>query len=366
MLSIASLALVSCTGGAPDVPAAAPAAAPGVAAAAVWPILGRETGCPYCNVVGTAFARASESIDILLASLDASANPVVEALVAAAGRGVAVRVLLDQSDFEPSITTKNALARDYLVAHGVDARLDDPATTTHAKLAIVDRAAVVIGSTNWNRYALFEHRQADVLVEDGRLAAAYGAWFDRLWTDPAARLPFAFASPPSPGEGSSLVALPDAGESTLYASFVVDALGRARRSVHAILYRISVYPQFADSATSDLVRALVAAAGRGLDVRVLMDDCSFYADSAQANLESAIYLYQSGVEVRFDDPAETTHAKLLVIDGETVILGSTNWNYYSVERNIEANLALVRMPEVAATFESSFATLWATGRAIVP
>ena len=136
--------------------------------------------------------------------------------------------------------------------------------------------------------------------------------------------------------------------------------------MHAVLYRVSVYPQFEDSATTDLVRALIAAARRGLEVRALIDDCSFYADSAKANLESAIYLYQSGVDVRCDDPAVTTHAKLLVIDGETVVLGSTNWNYYSVERNIEANVALLRMPEVARPFEGYFASLWAEGRSIVP
>ncbi len=335
-------------------------------ATAVWPVVGRATPCPYCDVVGDAFAAATSSIDVLLASLATDSDPVADALMAAARRGVAVRVLLDQSDFEPSITERNARAAQSLVSAGIDARLDDPAITTHAKLAIVDRATVVVGSTNWNRYALFEHRQADVRIDDERVAAAFGAFFDRLWADPSAEVALTLDGVAVPEGGPALVALTDAGHSTLYADTTAGLLARARTSVHASLYRVSIYPQYADGATERLVRALVAAARRGLEVQVLIDDCSLYADSAKANLESAIYLYQNGVEVRFDAPELTTHAKLLVIDGETVVLGSTNWNYYSVERNIEANVALVRMPEVAEVFEAYFGALWGAGRALVP
>ncbi len=333
---------------------------------ALWPIVGHETPCPYCDVAGAAFNGAETSIDVLLSTLDPDDDPVVDLLVAAAERGVAVRVLLDQSSFEPSITEGNSRAAEFLMAHGVDARLDDPEITTHAKMAIVDRETVIVGSTNWNHYALFEHHQADVRIDDERVAQAFGGFFDRLWADPAAKLPLALDESAIPAEGPVLLALPDAGQSTLYGTTAVRLLSEARRSVHAVMYRVSIYPQYADSVTSELVNALVDAAARGLDVRILIDDCSFYADSARENLESAIYLYQNGVDVRLDDPSLTTHAKLLVIDGETVVLGSMNWNYYSVERNIEASVALLRMPDVAGPFESYFASLWADGRSIVP
>jgi len=339
-------------------------AVPASAGTAIWPLVGRETACVYCDVAAAAFGAASASIDVLLSTLEVEGDPVVDALVGASARGVSVRVLLDQSDFEPSITEENAQAVAFLVAQGIDARLDDAATTTHAKLAIVDRATVFVGSTNWNRYALFEHRQADVRIDDERVGAAFGDFFDRLWANPSAPLGMTLDDVEIPTDGPALVVLPDAGQSTLYGSFVLDLLSHATTSVHASLYRVSIYPQFADSATSALVDGLIQAAGRGLEVRVLIDDCSFYADSAEANLESAIFLYQNGIDVRLDDPDVTTHAKLLVVDGETVVLGSTNWNYYSVERNIEANVALVRMPDVASIFESYFASLWAEGREI--
>jgi phosphatidylserine/phosphatidylglycerophosphate/cardiolipin synthase-like enzyme len=342
------------------------AAAASRADTTIWPLVGRETPCVYCDAAAAAFGEASTSIDVLLSTMNAEDDPVVEALVEASERGVAVRVLLDASDFEPSITEGNAEAIAFLRARGIDARMDDAATTTHAKLAIVDRATVIVGSTNWNHYALFEHRQADVRIDDGRVGAAFSEFFDRLWANPGAPPAMTLEGIEIPDDGPTVVVLPDAGESALYGRFVLDVLSHARMSVHAVLYRVSVYPQFADSVTSALVEELILAARRGLEVRVLMDDCSFYADSARENLESAIFLYQSGVEVRFDDPEVTTHAKLVVVDGETVVLGSTNWNYYSVEKNIEADIAFLRMPAVAATFESYFADLWNEGRRIAP
>jgi phosphatidylserine/phosphatidylglycerophosphate/cardiolipin synthase-like enzyme len=130
------------------------------------------------------------------------------------------------------------------------------------------------------------------------------------------------------------------------------------------LYRVSIYPQYQDSLSNALVDAVAAAAGRGLDVRVLIDDCRLYADSADANLAAALVFRERGVPVRFDDPAETTHAKLVIIDGETVVLGSTNWNYYSLERNVETNVALIGIPEVAAPYEAFFESLWCAGREI--
>ncbi len=333
-------------------------------AATVLPLADLAGTGSYAAAVQSALASATGTVDVLLSSLDLERNPLVGALVEAHGRGVRVRVLVDQSDWEASITARNRPAVDALKAEGIDARFDDPEITTHAKLVIVDSACVIVGSTNWNRYALSEHRQAGVRIDDPQTGRAFAAFFERQWSSSGRRVAMALADRLPTGGAATIVALPDDDGTVLYGTAARELIGRARASIHAVLYRVSVYPQYDDSVTSDLVDGLVAAAARGLDVRVVIDDCRFYEDSAEANLMSAIYLYQNGVDVRFDEPEVTTHAKLVVIDGENVLLGSTNWNYYSVERNVEANVALLFMPDVGRAFERYFEAVWRAGRPI--
>jgi len=330
----------------------------------VRPLIDRPGRDTYCEAVGAAFDGASVSIDILLSTVEVEDDPLLDDLIEAHDRGVVVRMLLDSSDWAPEITDKNRRTADHLAARGIEVRFDDPAVTTHAKLVIVDRALVVVGSTNWNDYAFAEHEQANVWIESATVAAALGDVFDRLWDDrPAPQvadldLDSAFAA------GTAVVPLLDTDGTCLYASCLLGLIERARRTIHVVMYRLSIYPDYADSASNRIVQALIAALGRGVDVKVLLDDCSYYAESADANLMSAIYLHQRGIDVRFDLPERTTHAKLVIVDGASVLLGSTNWNYYSIERNVEANVALLQVPAVAETYEAFFDAVWREGRSI--
>jgi len=318
----------------------------------------------YCDTAAIDFADATESIELVLSTAEIDENPLWEQLLNAHARGVRVRVILDESDWAPSITQRNRPFLEGLARNGIEARTDDPAVTTHAKLAIVDRSVVIVGSTNWNRYAFTDQEQANVRIVDDRVGAAFGAWFDHLWAGGQAIVPQVDIDETWARKGPRIVPLPDSGGAGSYAAFVLATLARAHASVHVVLYRMSIYPDYSGSASNRLIDGLIRAAARGLDVRVLLDDCSFYPESADANLMSALYLFEHGVPVRFDRPEETTHAKLLVVDGEHVVLGSTNWNYYALEQNVEANVALLGMPEVADVFDGFFDRLWESGRAI--
>ena len=331
----------------------------------IEPIIDRPGIGRYCEVAGRAFGNAAISIDLLLSNAELEENPLWDEILAAHERGVRVRVVLDESDWATSITERNRPTLEYLVGHGIAARFDDPAVTTHAKLAIVDRTTVILGSTNWNRYAFADQEQANVRITNSEAGEAFSAWFEGIWSG---RPPQAIPAEPSaaPTESRTILPLPDGDGGSAYAAAVLPLLHAADESIHASLYRLSVYAGYQDSTANDLVDALVLAARRGLDVRVLIDDCRFYDDSAAANLASALFLHERGIPVRFDDPEETTHTKLLLIDGKHVVLGSTNWNYYALDRNVEANVALLWMPDVAAIYEDYFETLWEDGRTIGP
>jgi len=339
----------------------------GVAALAetlVRPIIDRPGECRYCRVVEEAFARAQQSVDLLLSDAQLADNPLWDGLLSAALRGVKVRVLLDSSDWAPSITEKNRPTIAFLQDNGIEARFDSPATTTHAKLVVIDRRVVILGSSNWNRYAFTDQEQANIEVTDEQVGGIFSTYFDWLWSERlfAGGVRFDVAS--LAARHPLVVPIPETVDTRNYATILCWLLRQARRSVHVAMYRASYYPAYQQSVSNEILQELISAVGRGLDVKVLLDDCAFYPDSARANLETALYLHLQGVEVRFDDPEQTTHAKLVIIDEESIVLGSTNWNYYSLEKNNEVDLALIDIASVASHYEAYFQSLWASGRGI--
>lgn len=333
-----------------------------IAQTLVCPVIDRPGENIYCCCVKETFAAAEESIDLLLSNAQLDEVPLWDELLAAASRGVRVRVLLDESEWSTSITEKNRPTIEFLKVHGIEARFDDPAVTIHAKLVIVDRRVVILGSSNWNHYAFTDQEQANVKVQDEQVGEVFATYFDRLWRGNlppgGIRLDLGLLT----GEGPLLIPIPETVGTANYASLLLELLHRVKRSIHVVMYRISYYPQYSGSLSNEILGALVDAAARGLDVKVLIDDCAFYPGSAEENLEAALYLHLHGVKIRLDDPSETTHCKLVIIDAETVLVGSTNWNYYALEKNNEVDLALIGLPLVAAPYEQFFHVLWEEGR----
>lgn len=105
---------------------------------------------------------------------------LVDALLAAHRRGVAVRVVLERAASGGSVSTENAAVGAHLTQGGVTVRYESPTQVTHAKLLLVDDVAVT-GSTNWTTASLADYHATDVLVRRATVTASFRTWFDALW-----------------------------------------------------------------------------------------------------------------------------------------------------------------------------------------
>jgi phosphatidylserine/phosphatidylglycerophosphate/cardiolipin synthase-like enzyme len=328
----------------------------------IVPLVDRPGACSYCASVKAALEAARESVDLLLSDAELDGNPLLSWVVSVVERGVPVRAILDSSDWSLTITEKNRPTVDYLRERGVDARFDDPAVTTHAKLVVVDRRVVILGSTNWNRHAVSEQEQANVLVEDERIGGVFAEYFERLWNETLPEAGVVLDLEPLSAREPYLIPIPEVAGTTNYVRVLTQLLASAQRSVHVVMYRASHYPGYPGSLSNVILQGVIDAAGRGLDVRIVLDDCAFFPDSAEANLEAALFLHLHGVDVRLDDPSVTTHAKLVIVDEESVLVGSTNWNYYSLEKDNEVDLAFIGLRSVALPYERFFRLVWEDAR----
>jgi len=265
-------------------------------------------------------AAAACTIDVAVYIL--SDDVVIESLVAAADRGVRVRVMLEEFPFGGG--GGQAEVKEYLEGQGVEVRWSAADIRfSHAKYTVIDRQVALIMNQNLTASAFTANREFGVTTTDGASVAHAQEIFDRDWRhdpldDPAGPL---IASPTDSRE--RMLELIEGAERTIdfYAEVIRD-------------------PQ--------VVNALAAAEARGVTVRLIVDEAM--DDGTQ---EIAAELHASGVEIRLAGTLYI-HAKLMVIDGAQAVVGSQNFTSTSLDENRE--LAIVAtdgliLDRCAAIFE---------------
>lgn len=107
-----------------------------------------------------------------------------------------------------------------------------------------------------------------------------------------------------------------------------------------------------DGPVMQLMDALAAAVRRGVAVRVVLDRGKDWETGAPDTKHeaAAAWLTAHGVTVALDGLDITTHAKVLVVDGRWVVLGSHNWTRSAFTTNREGSL-LLDDPQLAAELE---------------
>ena len=80
-------------------------------------------------------------------------------------------------------------------------------------------------------------------------------------------------------------------------------------------------------------------------IEMILDASSWNKGSTYKNLQLAELLRSGGISVLWDPPDVTSHNKMVLIDDDIVIIGSTNWSYYALARNNEISV-MVRSAEL--------------------
>ncbi|MFH0835937.1 MAG: phospholipase D family protein [Candidatus Micrarchaeota archaeon] len=130
----------------------------------------------------------------------------------------------------------------------------------------------------------------------------------------------------------------------------VELIGSAQESVWVEMYLFT---------NTNLRKALLDAAGRGVEVRVLLEP------RVDSNFETARFLSERGISVKWA-PREfkLVHSKFVVVDGERVLVGSHNWSHSAWVDNREASVIVAGKAAVAG-FEKVFESDWANGNEFV-
>lgn len=131
---------------------------------------------------------------------------------------------------------------------------------------------------------------------------------------------------------------------------VLSVIDEAQKSIRLMGYSFTSPP---------VVRALMAAQRRGVDVAVVLDD---QANRNRAGMAAMNLLVSAGVAVRTVDAYKSMHDKMMIVDGMTTETGSFNFSRAADRSNSENVVVMKDMPAVAKTYLAHWQSRWDQGR----
>lgn len=130
---------------------------------------------------------------------------------------------------------------------------------------------------------------------------------------------------------------------------VLRTLDDARESIRLIGYSFT---------SPDVVRSLVAARRRGVDVRVVVDDRGNRSRASQSAMNVVV---NAGIPLRTNGQYKIMHDKVIITDGQNVQLGSYNYTR-AAESNSENALVVREVPALAQTYLAHWQSRWDGGK----
>ncbi|GAH62201.1 unnamed protein product [marine sediment metagenome] len=124
-------------------------------------------------------------------------------------------------------------------------------------------------------------------------------------------------------------------------------LARARHEIRILMYRIQRKISFGKAAGNIFLAALMKKKQEGVRIKVMADIERRGGISYKENLYTCQDLVEGGIECRELKNSRVCHAKVVIIDRETALIGSHNWTANSFKRNLEVSVKIDEGGEVA-------------------
>lgn len=305
-----------------------------------------------------------------------SLEPILQALMMAASRGVQVRFLVDIVFFKnyPEVPIQFSKIKNIQVKT-ID--FGGYGGIQHAKFFIVDQASTFIGSANFDWLALSHIHEVGLKIDDPQVAAGLGAVFAKDW---AAGKPIVKALHPAKKDkltnqlfsgskkttGVQVLASPTknipAGVSESLPA-ILNAFTNAKSEIKIQVYQYST--KGIKGRWLSLDQAIRAAAARGVQVKLLVDAVALKASKAELValagvknvLVKAVSIPQwSGGQI---DYARLVHSKYFTVDKTISWVGTENWSesYFSGCRNVGLILPI---PSITAQLNQIFDRVWSS------
>ncbi|OXZ49398.1 hypothetical protein RW71_04427 [Escherichia coli] len=130
---------------------------------------------------------------------------------------------------------------------------------------------------------------------------------------------------------------------------VLNTIGSARESIRLMGYSFT---------SPEVVRALVDAHRRGVEVKIVLDE---KGNRNKASVAAMNLIAGAGIPLRTNGRYSIMHDKVMIVDGHTVETGSFNYTRAGARKNSENVLVIREMPEIASSYLAHWQSRWSQG-----
>ena len=290
-------------------------------------------------------ARATSTVDVAIYRL--GLESVTNALLDAHEAGVRVRLVLE-SDFaeEPAVQR--------LESAGITVVEDEQESLMHDKFVVIDESIVWTGSWNLTDSGTYRNNNNAVRIVSEQLAENYTVEFEEMFAGRA----FGSGSPANTPHPEVIVGSSDRREGIRVESYFAPE-DRVAEKLLALIEQAEHSIRFMAFILTDdqLGEAIMVQQEQGLTVQGVFEDRN--ADLAYSEF-GRMYGAEPRMDVRLDGNTYMMHHKVIILDDETVILGSFNFSRSADERNDE-NLLVIHDEDVARQYRAEFRKIYREG-----
>lgn len=288
----------------------------------------------------------SSNVTLDLAVWDNGSSKIVTAINNAFSRGVQVRYISSTNSLNTALSGLNGGISVLKRNSGISTNV------MHNKFIIVDNTKVLMGSMNFGNGSMFDDFNNIVIIANSSLAQNYTVEFNEMWGSTSS-IPNTTNSKFGPAKSDNTAHNFNIGGVTIESYFsptdgtsskIVNAINSANYSLDIAMFT------FINNNIGD---AVVAAKNRGVNVRCIIENVSYFGSEYNKLLAAGISV------VSHENTTYDFHHKYCIIDAANatsdpiVVTGSHNWTN-SAESDYDENTLMIHDVVIANQYLEEF------------